>query len=140
MNSLKLPAHISYLDQVVAFVANCARSHAFSEDRAVSVELVVEEVFVNVCMYAYEDQKGDIEITCGAGSSPGCLKIEIRDEGRPFNPLSAVPSNYKEVDIRKRRVGGLGILMIVQMTDEMCYDRIGNSNRLTLKFYQLTNC
>ena len=116
-------------------MAQCAKAHGFSEDRTLSVELVVEEVFVNVCMYAYENENGHIEITCKPENTPGRLTIEILDSGKPFNPLSSVPAHDQNVDINKRRIGGLGILMIIQMTDEVSYDRIGNSNRLTLSFF-----
>jgi anti-sigma regulatory factor (Ser/Thr protein kinase) len=134
MKRLRLQAQTGNLDQAVSFVAQCAKVHGFSEDRTLSVELVVEEVFVNVCMYAYEDEKGHIEINCRTGSSPERLTLEILDEGKPFNPLSAVPANDQDVDLTQRRVGGLGILMIIQMTDEVTYERIGESNLLTLYF------
>ena len=134
MKSLILTAQTGNLDQVVSFVAQCAKAHGFSEDRTLSVELVVEEVFVNVCMYAYENENGHVEITCKSENTPGRLTLEISDSGKPFNPLSSVPAHDQNVDIDKRRIGGLGILMIIQITDEVSYERIGESNRLTLKF------
>jgi anti-sigma regulatory factor (Ser/Thr protein kinase) len=134
LKSLRLTAQTGNLDQAVSFVAQCAKAHGFSEDRTLSVELVVEEVFVNVCMYAYENENGHVEITCKSENTPGRLTLEILDEGKPFNPLSAVPANDQDVDLTQRRVGGLGILMIIQITDEVSYERIGESNRLTLIF------
>jgi len=134
LKSLILTAQTGNLDQVVSFVAQCAKAHGFSEDRTLSVELVVEEVFVNVCMYAYENDIGHVEITCKSENTPGRLTIEILDSGKPFNPLSSVPLHNQNDDINRRRIGGLGILMIIQITDEVSYERIGESNRLTLNF------
>jgi anti-sigma regulatory factor (Ser/Thr protein kinase) len=85
-------------------------------------------------MYAYENDIGHVEITCKSENTPGRLTIEILDSGKPFNPLSSVPLHNQNDDINRRRIGGLGILMIIQITDEVSYERIGESNRLTLNF------
>lgn len=137
MKTLRLSAQLNNLDKVVSFVADCAQAQGFSGERVLSVELVVEEVFVNICRYAYCNGQGQVEITCNAGSSPERLTIEIADDGKPFNPLLSFPvyDQNEDVDISRRRIGGLGILMIIQMTDDIHYDRTGESNRLTLSFY-----
>ncbi len=140
MKSLILQAQTGNLDHAVSFVTQCAKSHGFSEDRTRTIGLVVEEAFVNVCMYAYEKDTGRIEITCNHETASGRLLIEILDSGRPFNPLCSVPLLDQNADIKNRRIGGLGILIIIQMTDQVSYDRVGEFNRLTLTFEKIPKC
>lgn len=124
------------MNEAVSFAARCARAHGFSEERVSVVQLVVEEAFVNVCSYAYDNEPGLLEINCITDQSPEGLTLEIWDDGKPFNPLSHAPSHGQTVDIAQRRVGGLGILMLGQMTDNIAYDRLGDSNRVRLTFYK----
>jgi serine/threonine-protein kinase RsbW len=56
----------------------------------------------------------------------------IEDDGAPFDPLS-VPLADFEPDLLKRAVGGLGIRFIRALNDEVCYERVENRNRLTLR-------
>jgi anti-sigma regulatory factor (Ser/Thr protein kinase) len=140
MKSLRLQAQTGNLAHAVSFVTQCAKAHGFSEDRTRTIELVVEEAFVNVCMYAYEKDTGRIEITCNHETASGRLLIEIIDSGRPFNPLCSVPPLDKNADIKNRSIGGLGILIIIQMTDQVSYDRVGEFNRLTLTFEKIPKC
>ena len=41
----------------------------FSDDRRYQLSLIAEEVFVNICSYAYPEKDGDIEVVslCGSG-------------------------------------------------------------------------
>ena len=127
---------MSYMNEVVSFATQCARIHALSEERVLVVQLVVEEAFVNVCSYAYDNEPGRFEINCITDQRPEGLTIEIWDDGKPFNPLSYALSHDQTVDTSQRRVGGLGILLMRQMTDNIAYDRLRDSNRVRLTFYK----
>lgn len=135
LKALKLHAKIHQLTEVLSFAANYAEAHGFSSDRALSIKVVLEEAFVNICLYAYDHENGEVEIICQSNSNPEGMTIEIIDNGKPFNPLADGPPTDQTSDISKRRIGGLGILMLRQMTDKVSYLRSTDSNHLTLTFY-----
>ncbi len=124
------------MNEAVSFAAQCAKAHGFSDEKILSVELVVEEAFVNVCSYAYNNEPGVIELNCITDHNPSGLTIEILDKGKPFDLLSDAPSYVQAVDISQRRIGGLGIRLMCNITDKITYDRLGSSNIVRLTFYK----
>ena len=58
--------------------------------------------------------------------------LEIRDNGRSFNPLEA-PSPILDRPIEERPNGGLGIHLMRSLADEASYVRKGTMNVLVLK-------
>ncbi len=99
------------------------------------LDIAVEELFVNVCSYAYPeavpDDPGIVRIQRTYSADPPSITVDIIDEGVPYNPLSkpdaVTPSNIEDVPI-----GGLGILMAKKSVDEMRYERMGDSNIVTI--------
>lgn len=96
------------------------------------IELALEEGLVNVISYAYEGKKGEIilSIYCEEGKY---FEIKIRDNGCAFNPLEH-PKNFDPcAPIEEREEGGLGILFIEKLMDEVKYERSKEQNILTLR-------
>lgn len=113
------------------FVLTSARDAGFPAKRVQEMELAVEEALVNIINYAYPHQEdGDVEVTCGL-EDQGRFLIEIRDKGIPFDVESHSDPDSK-ANIVERKVGGLGILLIRKMADEMRYQREAEENVLTL--------
>lgn len=134
MKALKLPAKIDQLKEALSFVDNYAEAHGFSTDRILPIDVVLEEAFVNICLYAYDHENGEVEIICRSKCNPEGITVEIVDSGIPFNPLANDPITDQTSDISRRRIGGLGILMLRQMTDEVSYTRSTEANHLILTF------
>jgi len=59
------------------------------------------------------------------------LKIEIIDDGLPFDPTNR-PMPDVTLSAEDREIGGLGIYLIQQIMDTVKYSRIDNNNILTL--------
>lgn len=100
------------------------------------LDIAAEELFVNVCHYAYpdatDDDPGEVRISFQYEDNPPTLAVEIADDGVPYNPL-AKPDAVTPDDIMDVPIGGLGILMAKNSVDEMLYERVGDSNVLTFK-------
>ncbi|MBM3192685.1 MAG: ATP-binding protein [Chlamydiae bacterium] len=126
-------ADFSDLDEILDWVRDVFES--FDElEKAKKFEIAVEEAVVNVVHYAYH------------GSSPGNLYLsyvmgeerfdfEIKDQGKPFNPLENPKSFDEDAVLEEREIGGLGIHFILKMTDAATYKRVDGSNILTLSFH-----
>lgn len=61
------------------------------------------------------------------------MLITIRDHGIPFNPLTLTSPDL-ETELMERPIGGLGILLIKELTDELSWERKEGKNSLTLIF------
>ena len=95
-----------------------------------NINLVLEEAVSNVIFYAFEDEeKHDIEIFIALQDDQ--LKIEIVDDGIPFDPSKSEQADIS-LPIEERPVGGLGILLISKIMDEVLYIREDNKNKLSL--------
>jgi serine/threonine-protein kinase RsbW len=130
MASLIIPAQCASLTQGTAFVVACATAAGVPPVRVSEIKLAVEEVLVNICRYAYDDATGEVEIRCTQAETPHLL-IEFIDTGKPFNLLTLPPPDLT-ADVEQRQVGGLGIVLIRALVDQITYCRAGNRNVLRL--------
>jgi anti-sigma regulatory factor (Ser/Thr protein kinase) len=93
--------------------------------------LIAEEIFVNVVSYAHDDGEAHvIDMTLEVGE--GSATLEFRDDGRPFDPLSQPPPDLDRPE-EERRIGGLGIHLVRELSDRIRYAREGSMNILTVE-------
>jgi anti-sigma regulatory factor (Ser/Thr protein kinase) len=89
-------------------------------------DLVVEELVSNTIKYGCDAGEA-CAIRVGLIYEDGLLTIEVCDEGKPFDPLEADAPDFS-LPAEERPIGGLGIHLVRQMTDELRYERRGNEN------------
>ena len=126
--SLVVAAADENLPKVTDFVHSCAPQD-LSPDDANKIDLAVEEIFVNISHYAYENG-GDVEIVC---KKLGERKISVafKDSGIEFNPLEKGDPDFTE-SAETRRLGGFGIYLTKKFMDSVSYERQDGKNVLTL--------
>ena len=99
------------------------------------LDIAVEELFVNVAHYAYPDATADnpgtVFVSYTYSADPPSIAVDIVDEGIPYNPLEK-PDAVTPDDIADVPIGGLGILMAKRSVDEIRYERIDESNVVTI--------
>ena len=127
---LKLENKVEELTRISAAVDELAENEGWPPALVFRVNLVLEEFGINVINYAYEDGGRDFELTLS--SEPDILTIEFTDEGVPFNPLEDNPEPDTSAPIEERPIGGLGLHMVREMTEEMRYERQNSRNHSTL--------
>lgn len=130
--TLTVPAETSELERVNSFLHAELDRRLCPQRTQNQLDIAVEELFVNVCHYAYpEDHKSTVRIQRTYSADPQSITVDIIDDGIPYNPLAkpdaVTPSNIEDVPI-----GGLGILMAKKCTDEMYYERVDESNVVTI--------
>jgi anti-sigma regulatory factor (Ser/Thr protein kinase) len=112
------------------FVREGALDAALPEARLGEVDLLVEELIMNVCAYAYpDDRPGDVTVT-HSSPGPGELTVEVADQGAEFNPLKAEKPDLT-LSLEARPVGGLGIHLVKTIAKSLSYRREQGWNRLT---------
>ena len=80
---------------------------------------------------AYPDKDGTIEAKLE--KTENSIIFEFIDNGIKYNPLEK-PDPDITLPPEERPIGGLGIYMVKEMTDEISYKRENNKNILTLIF------
>lgn len=135
--TIKVPAQLDQLQRVNDFL------HAELDRRLCpkrvqnQLDIAVEELFVNVCNYAYRGTElgrrgeGYARIQRTYTVDPSSITVEIIDEGVPFDPL-AKPDAVTPTDIADVPIGGLGILMAKKSVNEISYERTDGCNIVTI--------
>jgi serine/threonine-protein kinase RsbW len=132
--SIKFPAQIENLYNILHFIKRCAHDQGLPKERIKEIELAAEEALVNIFNYAYPGEKGDVEVHCRV-DDPGTLICDIIDAGIPFNILSQADPDLSG-NILERDIGGLGVFLIKKMADSVDYERKEDRNILTLTFHK----
>ncbi|MEG2323917.1 MAG: ATP-binding protein [Anaerovoracaceae bacterium] len=133
MKKIVLPAKIGTLYQVLEFVVAEAKG-TFAEENSIMLELAVEEVFVNIASYAYEESTGSesidsVEIECGLEGD--LFIIRFIDEGIPFDMTKIQSPDITET-AKEREIGGLGIHLVKEVMDYIHYEYKDKKNILTM--------
>lgn len=125
-----VPAAAAQLPALTQFLQDFWSAASLPPAQAMSFELALEEVFMNVVMH---------------GSSPGTVPrvevslmladegvvMSIEDDGAEFDPLT-LPQPDVQAGISERKVGGLGVFLVRKMMDTVSYQRIGARNQLRM--------
>ncbi len=113
------------------WVNNTCKEWNIDENLANKLDMCAEEIFANVAFYAYPEKTGSIEAYLT--KSDGKIIFEFKDEGVAYNPLKK-PDPDITLPPEERPIGGLGIYMVKEMTDDITYKRENEKNILTLTF------
>ena len=127
---LKVETNPSELERISAAVEDIGQRENWPAQFIFRVNLVLEELGLNIMSYGYDEGLHEFEITLT--SEADVLRIEVTDDGRPFDPLNEAPEPDLDASVDDRQVGGLGIHLVRTMVDEMSYRREQDKNHLTL--------
>ena len=98
---------------------------------AMKLQVAMEEMVTNVIFYAYpEGISADITLT--AESDGEVLTFVLSDSGKPFDPTAKEDADL-DVNPMDREQGGMGILIVKNIMNEVSYQRVGEMNQLTMK-------
>ena len=103
------PANKENYEEMLAYAMDCAREAGVSMKRQLKLQLGFEEAVVNVISYAYEPEEAG-KVWLKVYREGEDLILEIKDSGKPFNPLTkedALENRPKTVE--EAEIGGLGI-------------------------------
>ena len=95
------------------------------------LRLACEEVVMNIASYAYpDDEEGFIEVEIDKKDDR--IVIIFKDGGVPFNPKDHEMPDSK-LPLEQRRIGGLGIFLVISKMDDVRYAYVDNKNVLTIE-------
>jgi anti-sigma regulatory factor (Ser/Thr protein kinase) len=130
MFRITLPDEIDRLDELSQAVAAYSNSAGIPERTLFQLSLVVEELFVNFVSHGLS-RNGQFELSIDCDDCD--LKLTLRDNGQPFNPLEAdVPDTA--APLGERHEGQLGLHLVRQIATTISYERSSGCNvvRMTI--------
>lgn len=127
---LALNNDIAEIRKLADFIQAIAGELELSSTLAMNINMAMEEAVSNVILYAYPDGKNH-EIIVEAQTIMDTLIFKVIDTGIAFNPTLHTKANI-DLPIDERPIGGLGIFLIRQVMDKIEYERIKETNILTL--------
>lgn len=129
---LTVKADVNNLDKVQGFIDERLEAAECSMKAQTQIDVAVEEIYVNICNYAYKDKGGEGDAKVKMKITDGVAEIVFEDSGIQYNPLA-----NEEPDItlsaEEREIGGLGIFITKKTMDEVLYDYKDGKNALTLR-------
>ena len=128
---IKIKNHIDELEHVAAFVEQIGEELGLDMEVQMNLNLVLEEMVTNVIFYAYPEGTS-ADITLKAESDDKELTFVLSDTGIPFDPTAKEDADIEENPM-DREQGGMGILIVKNIMNEVTYQRLGDMNQLTMK-------
>lgn len=94
------------------------------------VELIAEELLTNVFRAVGSRAEARVSIHCTLTVEE--VVLTLRDDGEPFDPLAHARPDL-DADIADREIGGLGIELVRQLSDQCRYSRVDDYNILEVR-------
>lgn len=131
-DSITVEAVPEAMDTVLGFLNEHLHRYECDQKVRSEIRLAVEEVFVNICSYAYASGTGEARVLCRIVEEDTYFQIQFQDTGIPFDPLAK-----EEADTSGRQFveqeGGFGIHLVKKTMDEVSYEYSNGMNILKVK-------
>ena len=127
---LRVHNDLSQIGIVRDTLDNLASEFGIPMRALMQLQVALDEVVSNVVKYSWQDD-GRHEFLVRITVHPDKVDLEIFDDGRAFDPLSAPPPGPVP-EGQHPRPGGLGIHMVKKLVDGFTYERIDGRNHTTL--------
>lgn len=128
-NEIQIEAQREKLDELLDMIRIDLNLMCCPMDKQISLEICIEEIFVNIASYAYGEQTGMAFITEEVTNNS--ISLCIKDKGIPYNPLAKEDPDTT-LSAEEREIGGLGIFMVKTMMDSVTYEYKDGFNCLTM--------
>ena len=126
-NGLTLKPSMDDIGRLAPFITSAANRAGIEGKEAKRLRLAAEETVANIINYG---QATAIKLQATVADNQ--LELTIDDDGLPFDPTQDSPTDLS-VPPDQRPPGGLGIMLLHQMTDGLDYQRIDGHNVLKIK-------
>lgn len=125
---ISIDARIAETSRVADHVESFGRDQRVASGAVNDMNVALDEVVSNIARHGGETARAH-PIDIRVGLAGGWFFAEVRDQGVPFDPVAYVAPDSRG---GKRAPGGLGLVFVRALMDEVRYTREGGSNVLFL--------
>ncbi len=136
--SIIIKNKLSEIGRVVGFFEKFQEFHNLAKDVVNAVQVALDEMISNIILYAYEG-KEEHEIFIKVRMTDAAVILQIRDDGKKFNPFSFSQSKADtQSSLVTRPLGGLGLHLVSNLMDscEYSYRDTYNCSIMKKKLYK----
>ena len=131
MTNRTFSAKLEALSDILGFVDEMLEKYECPMKIQTAVCVAIEEIFVNVARYAYENGNGEVELAIDFDEQSRAITFRMADSGIPFNPLNKLDPDIT-LPAEEREIGGLGIFITKKTMDSIEYAYENGKNILTM--------
>ena len=131
MTNKTFKAKTEALPDVLGFVDLMLEKYECPMKQQTAICVAIEEVFVNVARYAYQNGDGEVLLKIGFNEEDRKITFVMKDKGIPFNPLQKSDPDIT-LSADEREIGGLGIFITKKTMDSVEYVYENGENILTM--------
>jgi serine/threonine-protein kinase RsbW len=131
--SCDFPARLEAFDDIKALIDKFGLMADLGPEDRHKVTLIVEELFTNTVNHGHGGDS-DASVSIAFEYEEGEIQLIYEDSAPPFDPLAARRRTDIESTINERRIGGLGILITIGLTEKGDYSYVEGRNRIILRF------
>lgn len=110
------------------FVSNNCKKNGVNDKLIKNFRIAVDEIYSNISKYAYGDNIGKVFIRYCYFKNTDEIKLTFIDKGAPYDPTKREMPDTTVIE----KEGGLGILIVKTIMDDVEYDRRNDKNFLVL--------
>ena len=125
----RFSANHAEFDAIAAYIESACTGT--SEEERLRIMLLVEELFANSVNHGYGgDSDKPVWLSVRVGDES--LELVYEDCAPAYNPFEEVDVSSTEDDVEHRRIGGLGIVLLIELSSSRRYERRGDRNVIEL--------
>jgi anti-sigma regulatory factor (Ser/Thr protein kinase) len=130
-HSFSLGHLVKDIDQIEQAISELAEKWDVDEKSLFQLNLVLEELISNTMFYGFKGKdKGIIRVDMSYDDSH--IHVSIADDALAFDPTVEVDMD-KDLELNERQIGGLGIMLSQQISEDMTYSFIDGKNNMSFK-------
>jgi serine/threonine-protein kinase RsbW len=127
---VRLPAELASLATVAGYVRHLGEAAGMPGCAIHRLRLAADELVTNIVVHGYHGGPGTIEM-CG-WFDPYAVHLRLTDATPAFDPRAHVRPPPVSVPLAERRVGGMGLFLVMASVTGLDYVRAGDRNVTTL--------
>jgi serine/threonine-protein kinase RsbW len=129
LTELTIPADMSGLKEILDEIAILLEEKGFPFELISDVQLATDEAVTNAILHGYDGKEGEIHVIAEADDKEVIIVVE--DRAPAFDPVAFVSRDVSK-DGDDRPIGGLGLILIRNVMDEVGYSREDGKNIFTM--------
>jgi serine/threonine-protein kinase RsbW len=124
-----IPAELSGLNEILDGIAILLEEQGFPFELISDVQLATDEAVTNAILHGYEGKEGEVHVVAEADDQE--VMVVVEDRAPAFDPVSFVSRDVSQ-DGDDRPIGGLGLILIRNVMDEVSYEHRDGKNIFTM--------
>lgn len=126
---LTIPADMSGLKEILDGIAILLEEQGFPFELISDVQLATDEAVTNAILHGYDGKEGEVRVIAEADDQE--VVVIVEDGAPAFDPVTFV-SRDVSLDGDDRPIGGLGLILIRNVMDEVGYHHEDGKNIFTM--------